>query len=123
MKPTKRTGRPPLSADGPSVPLRLKVPPDVYDALRQMAEALEYRSAGVAARVVLTNWAREQNLLRELAGSGVTMDDHRIDYVEVQIDRATWDALQAAVRGKGPDRRAPMPVRNMPRGGRDRSRG
>lgn len=33
-------------------------------------------------------------LLRDVARSGVTLDDPRIPYVTVQIDRDTWDALR-----------------------------
>ena len=36
-------------------------------------------------------------ILREVAGSGVVMDDERLDYVEIQIDRETWLALKRAV--------------------------
>lgn len=38
--------------------------------------------------------ARDE-LLLEVAQSGVEFDDPRIDYVTVQIDRVTWDALRA----------------------------
>lgn len=34
-------------------------------------------------------------LLRDVAVSGVSWDEPRIGYVEVQIDRATWDELAA----------------------------
>jgi hypothetical protein len=37
-------------------------------------------------------------LLREVAGSGVEQDDPRLDYVTVQMDRATWDALRGRTR-------------------------
>jgi hypothetical protein len=38
------------------------------------------------------------DLLRDVATSGVAFEDPRIDYLEVQIDRDTWEAL-AAYRG------------------------
>lgn len=34
-------------------------------------------------------------LLHEVANAGVALDDPRIGYVEVQIDRDTWTALAA----------------------------
>lgn len=34
-------------------------------------------------------------LCREVAGCGVEFDDPRIGYVTVQIDRQTWNELQA----------------------------
>jgi hypothetical protein len=46
------------------------------------------------------------NLLRDIAASGVEHDDPRLDYVIVQIDRATWDELQRAVLHVPPNRRA-----------------
>ena len=35
-------------------------------------------------------------LLLEVAGAGVVLDDSRIGYVEIQIDRETWLAIRAA---------------------------
>ena len=32
-------------------------------------------------------------LLRDVADCGVSFDDPRLGYVEVQIDRATWEAV------------------------------
>lgn len=52
-----------------------------------------------------TPWAYEQackalwkhrETLRDVAESGVTFDDERVGYVEVQIDRATWDRVRNA---------------------------
>lgn len=40
---------------------------------------------------------RMLDLLREIAGSGVSFEDSRIKYVEVQIDRGDWEELQAFV--------------------------
>lgn len=38
--------------------------------------------------------------LREVASAGVEFDDERLDYVTVQIDRETWNAVRAlAARG------------------------
>ena len=34
-------------------------------------------------------------LLREVFDSGVELDDKRLRYVTIQIDRATWASLQA----------------------------
>lgn len=36
-------------------------------------------------------------LLREVAESGVVIDDPRLRYVEVQVDRDTWECLQRGV--------------------------
>jgi hypothetical protein len=41
---------------------------------------------------------------REIAASGVEQDDPRLDYVTVQIDRATWEALQRGVEDARPNR-------------------
>lgn len=43
-------------------------------------------------------------LLRELTGHEPVLDDARLRYVEIQVDRQTWDevcALAAARRGEG----------------------
>ena len=41
-----------------------------------------------------------RDALREVADSGVEFDDERLDYVTVQIDRETWNAVRAiAARG------------------------
>jgi hypothetical protein len=45
------------------------------------------------ARVLGDDLAR-LDALREVAASAVTFEDPRVGYVEVQIDRATWLALQ-----------------------------
>lgn len=34
-----------------------------------------------------------EELLRDVASSGVELDDERLRYVVVQIDRQTWEAL------------------------------
>lgn len=43
---------------------------------------------------------RERDELRALIGavaaSGVAFEDPRLDYIEVQIDRTTWEALKDA---------------------------
>ena len=39
-------------------------------------------------------------LLLEVAAAGVVLDDPRIGYVEIQIDRETWQAIRAAVGAK-----------------------
>lgn len=39
-----------------------------------------------------------KQLLEELACSGVEVDDARLDYVVIQVDRCVWEALQAVVR-------------------------
>lgn len=52
--------------------------------------------------VVEDGWADEDRaeraeawqLLEDIAGSGVALEDRRLGYVEVQIDRETWAALQ-----------------------------
>lgn len=33
------------------------------------------------------------DLLREVACSGVEVDDKRLDYVVLQVDRETWDRI------------------------------
>jgi hypothetical protein len=37
-----------------------------------------------------------RDLLRDVARSGVELADERLRYVTVQVDRTTWDAVQAA---------------------------
>jgi len=44
---------------------------------------------------------RLRELLAEVAASGVEMDDPRIGYVVVQIDRKTWQDLSALNQGEG----------------------
>lgn len=41
---------------------------------------------------------RKDELLRDVANSGVAFQDLRIDYVEIQVSRETWNEL-AAFRG------------------------
>ena len=53
-------------------------------AARIRADA-ERETAAALARA-----ERAEALVREVARSGVELDDERIDYVTVQIDRATW---------------------------------
>lgn len=36
---------------------------------------------------------KKTNLLREVCNSGVELDDPRMDYVVVQIDRVTWNEI------------------------------
>lgn len=43
---------------------------------------------------------RLSEVLHEVAQCGVKFDDVRLGYVEVQIDRETWDSLQAMERGE-----------------------
>jgi hypothetical protein len=43
---------------------------------------------------LMTRIERLDNLLREVAASGVVFEDERVGYVEVQIDRDTWLELQ-----------------------------
>jgi hypothetical protein len=43
-----------------------------------------------------------QDVLREIAAAGVEQDDPRLDYVTVQIDRATWEAIKARPREDRP---------------------
>ena len=41
---------------------------------------------------------RLRELLREVAGCAPGLDDARMDYLEIQIDRPTWDMLRAEVK-------------------------
>lgn len=38
---------------------------------------------------------KAEGLLREVAAAGVKFEDPRLDYLEVQIDCETWEALQS----------------------------
>ena len=38
---------------------------------------------------------RLRELLAEVGGAGVAFEDERVDYVEIQIDRETWEAIKA----------------------------
>jgi hypothetical protein len=39
-----------------------------------------------------------RRIVEEVAASGVTLDDERLDYVEVQISRETWDEAKARAK-------------------------
>ena len=39
------------------------------------------------------------DLLRDVRNSGVVLDDARLGYLEVQIDRPTWDEIREVVDG------------------------
>lgn len=59
---------------------------DVGTALAARIRADAERETAAA----LARAERAETLVREVARSGVELDDERIDYVTVQIDRATW---------------------------------
>lgn len=50
---------------------------------------------GELAVSVQSEFARRDDLLREIANSGVEQEDPRIPWVTVQIDRETWTKLAA----------------------------
>jgi hypothetical protein len=54
-------------------------------------------NAGSLAALVITVGEYQEmiQMLDEVAGAGVVFEDERIKYVEVQINRPTWDAIQA----------------------------
>ena len=41
---------------------------------------------------------RLRELLRDVAGCAPVLDDTRMDYLEIQIDRPTWAMLRAEVK-------------------------
>jgi len=41
---------------------------------------------------------RLEALLREVSTAGVELDDPRIGYLTVQLDRVTWDEIEEALR-------------------------
>lgn len=45
-------------------------------------------------------YREELSRLRAIVVSGVEMDDARMDYVVVQVDRETWEQCKAAKEGK-----------------------
>ena len=47
---------------------------------------------------------RYRELLLDVADAGVAFDDERLKYVEVQIDRATWDAIATLSPPEEPQR-------------------
>lgn len=63
--------------------------PDVWGLSRVASRALD---ALVEARAALAS-DEDRQLLRDIAASGVEFDDPRFDYVVVQVDRPTWDAV------------------------------
>lgn len=46
-----------------------------------------------AAKARIDQVTDMEELLRDVASSGVELDDERLRYVVVQIDRQTWEAL------------------------------
>ena len=67
---------------------------DYYD-LDQKA-----KRSGLSEYALRRHCEAAEAMLLEVAVSGVTLDDPRIDYVEIQIDRETWQAIRAAVGAK-----------------------
>ena len=65
-------------------------------------EEAKRRRAAARAEDALRGHADEaEALLLEVAAAGVVLDDPRIGYVEIQIDRETWKAIRAAVGQEG----------------------
>ena len=82
------------------------------DELRRLREVAENCIAATVATFGHSPWVRMRDevnasirkleaqpdplreLLTDVANSGVSFDDERLKYVEVQIDRSTWDRLQ-----------------------------
>lgn len=67
------------------------------DLLRKLVKA-EKRQGGL---VPASDLEGAVDLLRDVATSGVSFEDPRVGYLEVQIDRGTWEAL-AAFRSRHP---------------------
>jgi hypothetical protein len=42
--------------------------------------------------------ARAKELLREAQGSGITCNDFRLDYVDMNVDRVTLNAIEAFLK-------------------------
>lgn len=67
----------------------------VMDGLQELGRALDLPLGSlVTGERALAEVKRLRELLREVAGAGVTFDDARVGYVEVQINRVTWDELK-----------------------------
>jgi hypothetical protein len=63
-------------------------------ALANEGERESAPSVGDMAKQIDALHAGELALLREVADCGVSFDDGRLAWVEVQIDRATWEAVK-----------------------------
>lgn len=53
------------------------------------------------AREMQADIDRLRGLLAEVAASGVSFEDERVGYVEVQIDRDTWTEIAAVTATTG----------------------
>lgn len=67
--------------------------------LQRLAEARSAHDHGAAELLALARDCIEyttdiEDLLRDIANSGVELEDERLRYVTVQIDRPTWEALR-----------------------------
>ncbi len=62
--------------------------------LRAENQQLNARVKTAESRAVRLEWA-----LLDVCASGVEMDDARLDYLMVQIDRSVWDQAYALIEG------------------------
>lgn len=59
--------------------------------------SVETEKGHILASILKEHHALKE-LLKELANSAVSFDDERIGYVDVQINRETWEKLQKDYR-------------------------
>lgn len=96
-----------LSEAGFNGPLAEQVGGAVLEVKRLRAELTQLRDDNRElsgdAHAAREEARRLRTLCVEVANSGVAMEDPRIDYMEIQLDRETWNELRALVAKEASD--------------------
>lgn len=75
---------------------------ELFDCPRPLTEPCPFDPPEIG-RTVVRDLMRERDqlrtLIREVAQSGVEFEDARIGWLSVQIDRGTWDEINAVTGG------------------------
>jgi len=76
---------------------------EAMDWLCERVSAWPSESVRVLAELVALRAQVQEmrEVIRDMADSGVAMDDERIGWVEVQVDRATWNEVLRLARAIG----------------------
>jgi hypothetical protein len=74
-------------------------PSRLLEAAERLEEPMVPHGSVVREAAALLREAHE--LLREVSNSGVSFQDPRVGYLEVQINRATWESLRSLLGSDG----------------------
>lgn len=72
-------------------------------AMRELKEVATNPLSSSAGKDLLERMRRAEELLREVHASGVSFEDDRVRYVEVQLSKNTLTAIDAFLKGGGED--------------------